>query len=188
MDTRKSRLTRVLAGMGLAAALAVGAVLPSLAADSATLDGTANLAAGPLDLVANGSVSFSGTLNGQDQTLTTNPGDATITITDATGSGAGWSLSASATQFADGDGHFLPADALSIGSSTVTTDAGYAGDLPGTLTGGTLGSTSTVILAAPADSGMGTFSIAPTFTLNVPAEAYAGDYTSTVTFTLAVTP
>jgi len=189
MDTRKSRLTRVLASMGLAAALAVGAVMPTLAADSATLDGTASLNAGPLDLDATGPVIFSGTLNGENQTLTTAPGASTITITDATGSGAGWSLSASATQFSTEDGnHQLPADALTINESPVAGVTGEESELPATTTQATLTSTPAVILSAAEGTGMGKFEVNPTFSLDIPFDAYAGIYESTVTFTLAVTP
>lgn len=187
MSIRTSRLMRVVAGLGLAAALAVGAVMPALAAD-ATLDGTASLTGGDLTVVTGGEVTFTGNLTGSSTTLPS-AGNPSVTITDATGTGAGWTLSASADPFTNTENaHTLPADALTMLASNVSAVAGSTAGLPATTQEVGLTGTPSVVLTADPDTGMGTFQIEPAFTLDIPANAYAGTYTSTVTFTLAATP
>src|ERR1700756_4089799 len=99
-------------GHGRAAALAIAfALLVVPAAGAFASTATATLSAGSLAFVsAPGNISFSATLNGTDQTVTSNQG---LDVGDATGSGAGWNITATSTTFTSG-GHTLSTSATTV--------------------------------------------------------------------------
>ena len=118
------------------------------------------------------------------------------TLTDSRGSGVGWHVSLKASQFAHGTriGETLPFDSLTLGTVSIAEKAGVTGStaVSGITTlGGTIDNVAgVVILNAPVDNGMGTYTVSMenmTLTLQ-PATTYAGTYTSTVTTTLTSGP
>src|SRR6059036_433519 len=112
MNVQWTRTGRRLA-VGLAATV-VAALLP-VAALAAT--GTATIAAGSLGFVSTPpNVSFSATLNGLDQTVTTTQA---LDVGDATGSGTGWNITATSTTFTTGGGspRLLSTSATSVSSA-----------------------------------------------------------------------
>ncbi|MBV9214473.1 MAG: WxL domain-containing protein [Actinobacteria bacterium] len=185
------RPTRIL---GLLAALAacVGIVLGAASSAQAT-SATATLSAGSLAFVsAPPSVSFSATLNGQDQNPTTTQA---LDVGDATGSGSGWNITATSTTFTAGS-HTLSNSATSVASApsvacdssvtctTATTNVTYPYSLPAAGTA----PTATKLFNATANTGLGNQTVTPTWKLAVPASTYAGTYTSTWTLSLASGP
>src|ERR1700686_2762447 len=82
-------------GAALAAAAALAVALPA-----AATTGTATISAGSLAFVGSPpNVSFSATLNGLDQTISSNEA---LDVGDATGSGTGWNVTATSTTFTTG--------------------------------------------------------------------------------------
>ncbi len=131
-----------------------------------------------------------------DGTTQTTPAGVTArTLTDSRGTGVGWNVSLKATQFQQGaDGKILPVDSLALGPVSIVEKSGVEGS--SAVTGittleGTIDNTAgVVILNAPVDEGMGTYTVSMddmTLTL-LPATTYAGIYTSTVTTTLTSGP
>jgi hypothetical protein len=176
----------------LLAATLVAAMPAATAFAQSTGDttGTATITGGQLILGSVGAVSFSGTLNGLDQTLTSSN---SLAVTDATGSGNGWNLTVVGTQFTTGGGapHVLAATALTItgvtaaasGTGTVTTPTNgvtYPFVVPA--------STATKFFNAAANTGMGAFDLTASYNVSVPASAFAGNYTSTLTVSLVAGP
>jgi len=100
----------------------IGAVLLFAAAPAgASTAATANITGGTLQVTVPGTITFSDTLNGTNQTATQT---LAIDVSDATGSGAGWNLTGTSTQFTAG------ANTLSTSATTVQgapTDACDAG-------------------------------------------------------------
>jgi WxL domain surface cell wall-binding len=137
-------------------------------------------------------VSFSATLNGQDQAPTTTQA---LDVGDSTGSGTGWNVTATSTTFTAGS-HTLPDTATSVASSpsvacdasvscvTATTDVSY----PYTLPAGATAPTASKLYNATANTGMGNQTVTPTWKLSVPASAFAGTYASTWTLSLVSGP
>jgi hypothetical protein len=175
------------------ATLAVCGLLAAAPAALAT-PATATLSAGSLGFLSStpGAVSFSGTLSGADQTLTTTqPFD----VGDATGSGSGWDVTATSTPFTNG-GHVLSLTATTVGSapsvacdggatcSTATNSVGYPYALPAAATP----PTATKVFNAGVGTGLGNQTVTPTWSLGVPANTYAGTYTSTWTLSLVSGP
>ncbi|WP_169727358.1 WxL domain-containing protein [Paucisalibacillus globulus] len=125
-------------------------------------------------------------LNGKIQSTS-----ATITpfnVTDPSGTGAGWNVVMSATQFSDTTGKTLPKGSLTVAAPTIAIADGAEGSSPAdtiTKTGGTIDDEIGVkILSAPADNGMGTYTVsfadeALNLTL-LPKDVKAGTYTSTI--------
>lgn len=187
---RRMRWTGLLAAGVLSGALLVGA--PAAGAATAT----ATFTAGSLGFVtAPPNVSFSATLNGKDQTVTS---AQPIDISDATGSGAGWNVTATSTTFTAG-GHTLGTGATTIASGpSAVCDAGSTCStasvngaqvaFPYTLPAGATAPTATKMFDASLNTGMGNQTITPTWSLAVPATAYAGSYTSTWTISLVSGP
>jgi hypothetical protein len=191
MNLQWTRTGRRLA-VGLAAAM-VAALLP-VAALAAT--GTATIAAGSLGFVSTPpNVSFSATLNGLDQTVTTTQA---LDVGDATGSGTGWNITATSTTFTTGGGspHLLSTSATSLTSApTDTCDASATCTLstnsvtyPYVLPAGASAPTATKMFNAAANTGLGNQTVTPTWRLSVPASTFAGTYTSTWTISLVSGP
>src|SRR5271165_973254 len=118
----RGRISNITRGVVLCG-LTCGAMLVSTAAANAAT-ATANLTAGTLGFVsAPPNVTFSDTLNGTNQTATSNQA---IDVSDATGSGTGWNVTATSTTFTAG-AHTLGTGATTIASTpSVACDAGAA--------------------------------------------------------------
>ena len=140
------------------------------------------------------SISFTGTLNGLDQTIS-NP--SAIDVGDATGSGTGWNITATSTTFATGGN----THSLSTSATTVTaapTDACDTGatcavatnsvTYPYTLPAAATAPTATKLYNAAASTGLGNQTVTPTWKLAVPASTFAGAYNSTWTLSLVSGP
>src|SRR5438552_1030781 len=158
---------------GIAATL-VAALVP-VAALGAT--GTATIAAGSLGFVSTPpNVSFSATLNGLDQTVSTTQA---LDVGDATGSGTGWNLAATSTTFTTGGGtpHLLSTTATSLtGAPTDACDASATCTLatnsvtyPYVLPAAATAPTATKLYNAAANTGLGNQTVTPTWRLSVPA-------------------
>src|SRR5690349_6077104 len=108
----------------LGVAMATFVLLPASVAFASTA--TATLTGGSLAFVsAPRNVTFSATLNGLDQTVTSNQG---LDIGDATGSGSGWNITATSTTFTTGT------NTLSTSATTVTSTPAVACDASTTCT------------------------------------------------------
>ena len=176
----------------LAAATAAAAI--PLAALAAT--GTATISAGSFGFVSTPpNVSFSATLNGLDQTLTSNQA---LDVGDATGSGTGWNITATSTTFTTGGGapKLLSTSATSITSaptascdaSATCTTATNSITYPYVLPAAATAPTATKVFNAAANTGMGNQTLTPAWKLAIPASTYAGTYTSTWTISLVSGP
>jgi len=178
--------------------IALGVLVLSLVAAPAAIaaTGTATISAGSLSFVsAPPNVSFAGTLNGLDQTLSSTQA---IDVGDASGSGAGWNVSATSTTFTTGGGtpHLLATTATSLSAApTAACDSGATCSLatnsvtyPYVLPAASTAPTATKLFNAAVNSGLGNQTVTPTWKLAVPASTFQGTYTSTWTFTLSSGP
>jgi hypothetical protein len=179
-------LTALMASMGL--------LLSSTAPAGATT-ATATLSAGSLAFVSEPpAVSFSATLTGLDQAVTTTQA---LDIGDHTGSGTGWNITSTSTTFATG----APVHTLSTSATTVATAPTVACDAsasctlatnsvtyPYTLPAAGTAPTATKLYNATANTGLGNQTVTPTWKLAVPAGTFAGTYTSTWTLSLVSGP
>jgi|SRR5690242_521758 len=184
---RLSRLSLALVAAAIAVALPV-------AASAAT--GTATISAGSLGFVSTPpNVTFSATLNGLDQTVTS---AQALDIGDATGSGTGWNVTATSTTFSTGGGSpkLLSTSATSLTSApSDACDAGATCTLatnsityPYVLPAGATAPTATKLYNATANTGLGNQTVTPSWKLFVPASTFAGTYTSTWTISLVSGP
>ncbi len=191
----RGRISNITRGVVLCG-LTCGAMLVSTAAANAAT-ATANLTAGSLGFVsAPPNVTFSDTLNGTNQTATSNQA---IDVSDATGSGVGWNITATSTTFTSGT-HTLGTGATTIASTPgVACDAAAAGcqlatplgtavTYPYTLPAAATAPTATKMFDANTNTGMGNQTVTPTWSLAIPANSYAGSYTSTWTLSLVSAP
>jgi len=179
--------------IGLVAGLlaVTGLTLEGLPASATT--GTATINAGTLAFVSSlPNVSFSATLNGLDQTISSTQA---LDISDATGSGAGWDVTATSTTFTAG------AKTLSTAATTLTAAPADACDggatctlatnsitYPYTLPAAATAPTATKLFNGAANSGMGNQTVTPSWKLSIPASTLAGTYTSTWTISLVSGP
>ncbi|XVQ83260.1 WxL domain-containing protein [Microbispora siamensis] len=166
---------------------------------------TATLTGGSLTLAAPASLGWTGTLNGNNQSLVdTTAADQQYTVSDATGSGAGWHVTLSATQFTNGpntlpnSGTFVTNGSTTSISSTNAPTATCSGTCTLPTNSGitypvaiTTGAAPATIYHAAANTGLGQVviggSAAPNpvgWWINIPANASAGSYTSTVTMAI----
>jgi hypothetical protein len=184
-----SKLRIAIAG----AAVIVGGLVGGAATASAT-SATATLSAGTFGFINStpGAVSFAGTLNGADQTLSTTQA---FDVGDATGSGAGWNITATSTTFTTGS-HSLSTGATTVQSApTIACDAGAtctsatnSASYPYSLPAATTAPTATKLVDTAANTGMGNQTVTPTWKLAVPGNAYSGTYNSTWTLSLVSGP
>jgi hypothetical protein len=179
----------------LSALVASMALLLGSTAPAEATTATATLTAGSLAFVGTvPAVSFSATLNGLDQTVSTTQA---LDVGDATGSGAGWNITATSTTFATTSPvHTLSTSATTVGSApsvacdastsctTATTNVTY----PYTLPAASTAPTATKLFNATANTGMGNQTVTPTWKLAVPASTFAGTYNSTWTLSLVSGP
>lgn len=173
--------------------LAVG--LMSWPTAAGATSATAAITGGSLAFVSvPGSIGFTATLTGQDQTVTvTEP----FNVGDATGSGTGWNISTTSTTFATTSPvHTMSTSATTVQAApTVACDSGAtctaatnAITYPYTVPAGSTAPTATKIFNATANTGMGDQTVTPTLSLAVPASTYAGSYSSTWTISLVSGP
>ena len=177
------------------AALAVVALGLLIAPVALATSATATLNAGSLAFVSTpASITFSGTLNGLDQTLST---PSAIDVGDATGSGTGWNVTATSTTFATtGNTHTLSTSATTVtGAPTNACDTGATCALatnsvtyPYTLPAAATAPTATKVYDAAASTGLGDQTVTPTWKLAVPANTFAAQYNSTWTLSLVSGP
>jgi len=183
-------------GRRLAAGLAATLLATALPVAALAATGTATIAAGSLGFVSTPpNVSFSATLNGLDQSVTTTQA---LDVGDATGSGTGWNITATSTTFTTGGGtpHLLSTSATSLtGAPTDVCDASATCTLstngvtyPYTLPAAGTAPTATKMYNAAANTGLGNQTVTPTWHLSVPANTLAGTYTSTWTISLVSGP
>jgi hypothetical protein len=166
-------------------------LLPATGAFASTA--TATLTGGSLAFVsAPGNISFSATLNGSDQTVTSNQG---LDVGDATGSGAGWNITATSTTFTTGTLNLstsattvTSAPTVACDASTTCTVATNSISYPYTLPAGGTAPTATKVFNAAANTGLGDQTVTVPWKLSVPAGTRAGTYTSTWTISLVSGP
>ena len=183
-------------GRRLAAGLAVTLVAALLPVVALGATGTATIAAGSLGFASTPpNVTFSATLNGLDQTVSTTQA---LDVGDATGSGTGWNITATSTTFTTGGGspHLLSTTATSLtGAPSDACDASATCTLatnsvtyPYVLPAAATAPTATKMYNAAANTGLGNQTVTPTWRLSVPANTFAGTYTSTWTISLVSGP
>ncbi len=183
-------------GRRLTAGLAVTLVAALLPVVALGATGTATIAAGSLGFVSTPpNVTFSATLNGLDQSVTTTQA---LDVGDATGSGTGWNITATSTTFSTGGGspRLLSTTATSLtGAPTDACDASATCTLatnsvtyPYVLPAAGTAPTATKMYNAAANTGLGNQTVTPTWRLSVPANTFAGTYTSTWTISLVSGP
>jgi hypothetical protein len=171
---------------------------------------------GGLGFGAPAALSWSGTLNGQNQYLiATSPADQLLTVNDQSDTGAGWRVTVSATNFVTASGATLPVNGvLGVSGSTsglwTSTTGPTAACLaavfctlpndgsvtyPVLITSAATSPAPAVVYDAAAATGVGPVTVGGStaanpvgWWLNVPAVATAGTYTSTVTVSLISGP
>ncbi|HTU71921.1 MAG TPA: hypothetical protein VMG38_00240 [Trebonia sp.] len=166
---------------------------------------------GPLTLFTPDSLSWAGTLNGNDQSIPdTTAADQGLTVSDQTATADGWHVTVAATTFTSG-AHTLPdAGTLvvtgSLSAVTATMGSTAACDTscvppdntvgyPVAITTASASPVPSSIYDAQANSGLGVTTLGGASSadpvgwwLNVPADAAAGSYSSTVTVSIVSGP
>jgi hypothetical protein len=105
---------------GTASATSCGTAIT--AGSTCTLTGTLSLTGGTLSLTSPSSMTWTGTLNGFDQSLVdVTAADQQYTVTDATGTGAGWRVEMSATTFTSGSHTLATGTTLVAGNTSSIT-------------------------------------------------------------------
>jgi hypothetical protein len=196
---------------GSADAATCGTAVP--AGSNCTLNGTVTLTGGTLTLTSPGSLTWTGTLTGLNQSLVdTVPGDQQYTVNDATGSGAGWHVTTAATTFTNGTSTF-PNTGTFVTNGSVTSISATTAPAATCVTGSTCTAptntttypvaittapvtpTPSTIYDTALNTGLGQFMIggsgsgAPVgWWVNVPASASAGSYVSTITMAIISGP
>ncbi|HUZ52261.1 MAG TPA: hypothetical protein VMU94_07005 [Streptosporangiaceae bacterium] len=182
-----------------------------VAGATCTMTGTVTLTGGTLTLASASSLTWTGTLNGLDQSLVdVVAGDQQYTVNDATGSGAGWHVTTSATTFTNG-AHTFPNSGTFVTNGSVTSITDTTRPTATCTATCTLPTNSTTypiaIMTAPLTptaatiydtalaTGMGEIVIGGSaaanpigWWVNVPASASAGSYTSTITMEIISGP
>lgn len=197
--------------VGTASAATCGSAVP--AGSNCTLTGTLSVTGGTLSLTAPGSLTWSATASGTDQSVVdTTAADQQLTVNDATGAAAGWHVTASATTFTNGT-HTLPNTGSFSATGSLTSMSATTGPSAACATGSTCtlptNSTTypvqiTTAATAPpsvtlydtaASTGMGKIVLGGSsaanplgWWLNVPSNVYSGSYTSTVTMAVVSAP
>jgi len=185
------------------ATMAMGAVLDSTVASLAIT--------GPLAVTVPGSLSWSGTLTGRDQSIhDTTTADQDLTVSDQTASGAGWNVSVAATTFTSGT-HTLPNTGTLTLDGSVSTSNGTTAptngcgsscvppsdtvSYPVAITTAATSPLPYSIYTAQASSGLGVAILGGSSSANpvgwwlkVLANTRAGTYTSTVTMSVSSGP
>jgi hypothetical protein len=195
--------------LGSTAAMAAGCGGAVAAGTSCTLTGTLTLGAGTLTLTSPSSLSWTGTVTGNTQSIVdTTASDQQLTATDATGSGAGWHITTSATTFTSGGNTLPDTGTFSFGSATsVTSISAPTASCVSTCTLPTnsttypvaittaLAPTAVTIYDTSATTGVGAILIGGSTNPNpagwwvtVPGSTVPGTYTSTITMQIISGP
>lgn len=177
----------------LVAAALLAALVTAAAARAAGVTVNSTVTGGStLTVSALNSPSFPDTLNGDDQTATY---QAQLQVVDARGlaTGGGWNLTMTSTQYSDGAGHTLPANASTITSVSTACHSGSTCAAPTNSASNTnlalpVSPTSTKILNAASGSGLGRIDVAVNVSVGIPANTIAATYTSTLTVAIAAGP
>jgi hypothetical protein len=202
MRSLKHRLARLGLGLGLAATMALSAIVPALADE-----GSLTITGGSLNLAGKSVDAATGVaLNGLDKTTSYT---INLDVNDPTGTGAGWNVTMTSTTFKGpevtgvddpenagknlpGDGSWIttrPTTVCHSGSTcTVATDVAVVNYAPYVVPADDDAPTATKMYSAAVDSGLGRMDLAATVTIDVPANTYAGAYTSTITLALISAP
>jgi YVTN family beta-propeller protein len=136
-----------------------------------------------------GDVSFSLTLNGQDQVAS-----ATLPLDVGSGVTSGWNITATSTTFTAPGGKQLATGAVSVPVAptdtcdTTCTLATNGVAYPYTLPAGATAPAATKLFQASSGTGNGNQTVTPAFKLAVPANTVTGTYTSTWTVSLVSGP
>ncbi|MGO9343003.1 MAG: WxL domain-containing protein [Acidimicrobiales bacterium] len=187
----KIRLRRLATMSALAAGSALALPVASSVASASTA-ATATISGGTLNIVVPGTIGFSDTLNGLNQTTTA---VLAMDVQDATGTGAGWNVTATSTQFTSGS-NTLATNSVTVPSAPTDTCDSGATCTPATnsvaypyaLPAGAGPPTATKLFNAAASTGQGDQTVTPTFSLAVPADTVPAAYTSTWTISVVSGP
>jgi len=178
--------TLVLAALLAASVTAAAARAAGVTVNTVIAGGTT------LTVAALNSPSFPDTLTGDDQVASY---QAQLQVVDARGlaSGGGWNLTITSTQYSDGAGHTLPADASTVTSVATGCHSGSTCAVPGNNAANTnvalpISPTSTKILNASSGSGLGRIDVAVNVNVGIPANTIAATYSSTITVAIAAGP
>lgn len=195
-----TRIKRFGLGLGLAATMALSAVMPTLAADGTVTITGGTLAFGTAPVV---NAATGVNLTGLD---TSTPYTINLDVNDPTGTGAGWNVTMTSTTFAGPPtgttekniGKSLATNASTIAARPATTcysgstctlaTDGTVVSYPYTVPAGTAAPTATKMYSAAASTGLGRMTFSPSVSIAIPANTYAGTYTSTVTLSLVSAP
>ena len=180
---------RACVSLAVAGSVLAGAV----AAEAATIKVDATVAGGSTFSVSwLNSPSFTVTLNGDDQV---GAFQAEVQVADARGLAkrGGWNLAVGASQFSDGSGHVLPADADTIASVDADCHTGSTCSLPAnnvTNTGLSVprSPVRTKFFNATTGTGLGRIDVTANVNVLIPANTIAGSYSSTLTVALSAGP
>lgn len=198
-NTPSQRAARFALGLGLAATMALSAVMPTLAAPDLTIT-AAPLGFGVAPVV---NAATGVTLDGTNKTSTYT---INLDVNDPTGTGAGWNVTMTSTTFvgpatgsAPNAGKSLSATASTIAaraevtcstSTTCTpaTDVAAVVAYPYAVPAAVAAPTATKMTSTAAGTGLGRMTFSPSVNIAIPANTYAGTYTSTVTLALVSAP
>ncbi len=204
LTTLKQRATRFGLGLGLAATLALGAVMPALAAPGVTITGT------PVSATP-GTITYSidGGASGPTNTIALDGRAHTIAFTvpvaavDHSGADAGWNNTVQLGAFttgtvALGEGPLSVAKATSAACDTSSsqvcsnTNAAVMNGVA-TLASYTTGGAAVKMFSSDAGThvagiGMGQYTYSTPFTLTLPSTAKAGSYSSVLTVSAVSAP
>jgi WxL domain surface cell wall-binding len=189
MQISQSRIAKILAALGLVAALTATAV-PAFAADSvvqAVNGGARTATVADLTLSA---VNYS-------HLQQSNTGTMVLAADDSSGTGQGWNVTIQSSAFVysgANSGTNIPAANFAIttanaptATSGQTVDATNGPKVPATGATGSL-DTAHKVVQANASYGQGSYSENLAVTLTIPAQTRAGTYTGTLTTTIAAAP
>jgi hypothetical protein len=194
----RSGAKRTVIGGAVLAAVTLLALPATAMAAPGDVPGTATLTAGGLTLATPTALTFTGTLDGTNKTLSTTQA---LDVLDQTGSGAGWNVTLSTTQFttADATPKLLSTTAASdLSAPTGACDAtvictlasGSTVTYPIVLTAGTTAvpAVAVKIQNAAINTGLAGQTWTHTMNLAIPANTRVGAYTSTWTYSLVSAP
>ncbi len=181
----KQRAARLGLGLGLAATLALGAVMP-VGADDGT--GTVVLNAGTRSVNIDNFSFAARTLNGVSQTTTAAP---VIAVVDPSGSSLGWNVTMSATAFENTGATKTLVATPRVTAATLTDDNASGANHANAVSYGTpisIASSAKIASSAADATSNGAFTLTPTITIDIPYNTEVATYTSTVTVTITAAP
>jgi hypothetical protein len=198
----KQRATRFGIGLGLAATLALGAVMPALAADPGVTVTNGTLSQGTLtvtnDTGNKGPILRNGTVQSRTTTVAVPVSDYR---TDSAGwtTSAGWKTTFQLADFVDGTTSMgaTTVDISTVSATCTVPSTGLCSDDPtlangatptSVTPGGTAGADTNKVFSAAIGHGNGEYGFTPTLTIHVPATAKNGTYSSMLTVSTVTGP